>query len=230
MNELVKKEETNVALAEDCFGAVDDVESGDLSLGLIKALSSNSKPVEQNLAKPGDIVDYDSAQKYGDPTTPVEVIILKMFRYWHEEDKDEKVLDRYRGKNKWELPWEMPNGGRRTFCCDLLVLPVADIEAGFEVPAKVEFKRTSLQGYVENLPNVLVKMKGRGIRSWDKKFVLSSKEIKGKKNSWYILELSMGGDTNDKEKEAAKKWFSMVKDYDLIKEGLKSNEVEDNGY
>lgn len=227
MNEVTVKEETAVALPEDCFGAVDDVESGDLSLGLIKALSSNSKPVENGLAKPGDIVDYDSAQKYGDAQNPVEVIILKMFRYWQEEDKDEKVLQRYRGKNKWEQSWEMNNGGKRTFCCDLLVLPVADIESGFEVPAKVEFKRTSLQGYVENLPNILVKMKGRGIKSWDKKFLLSSKEIKGKKNSWSILELSMGEDTNEKEKAAAMKWFSMVKDYDLIKEGLKSNEVED---
>ena len=95
------------AIPEDCFGATDDIEASDITIGRISIMQSNSTLLKEDKAKQGTIINLLDGKVLGNKEDkPLEFIPIKSTKYWIEKDADTRqFISRKPATHADEMPY-----------------------------------------------------------------------------------------------------------------------------
>lgn len=215
--EVVKRTKAKPpAIPEDCFGATDDIEASDITIGRIAIMQSTSDLVKHDKAKQGAIVNLLDGKQLGfKDETPMEFIPIKSVKYWIEKNADtEEYIKRRPAVSSNELPWEENIDGvnvKRIYTHSFYVILPEEVKNLEAMPLELAFRSTDLQA-AQKLSAMLFKLKKRGEASWNRIFKLST-HLKQKDNySWFGSMIEVDRATTEDEKIEAYNWYKTISD------------------
>lgn len=193
-----------------CLGAAEEVSAKDIQIGRLAVMSASSNLVKEEQAKQGEIVDLDTLKVMGyKEEKPLELVVLKSFRYWVEKEGDEFIA-KYPATDPNEKPWEEGNI-KRMYHHSFYVLVPSEIEEGIELPYEIAFRSSELNS-AKKLSKMLLTMRRRGAASWNQSFTVTTEVKKKGQFSWYGTNIKPGAETSEKVRMAAYSWYKTISD------------------
>lgn len=209
-NPVAKKTETSVAnYDEGVLGAAEEISVDDIEVSRLAVMSSNSQLVKDDICKQGQIVDLETHEPLGyKEEKPLEVIVLKSFKYWIQK-RDDKFLGKLPATHNKEMPW---NDGdiTNTYHHAFLVLVAPQVSEGIEMPYEIAFRSTDL-ATAKKLSKMLWTMARKKEPSWNRKFLISAIPRKNDKHSWWGTDIKVGEVTTQEQRACAYNWFMQMK-------------------
>jgi len=195
------------------LGAVEDVSAEDISIGRLAVMSSSSNLVKEDRAKQGAIVDIETGEQLGyKDEEPLEIVILKSFKYWVEKNGDDFVA-RYPATSPNEKAWE-EGPIKRVFHHAFLVLLPAQIKDGVEMPYELAFRSTDL-ATAKKISKMLLGLGRQKKASWSQKFLIKAVNKKKGPHSWWGTDVAPGETTTEQEVSSAYSWFMQLNQADV---------------
>lgn len=237
---LAVKEQAGAPALIEKFGSLaemeTDISAKDLLLSKILAMQGQSKLVQDEKAKIGDIRDSLTGTLVAAKETPVEVILFNPFKTWvvfkNSASKQEylrtELLDaknaNYERETKDEIRFETLN---------YYTLLVSEIVKGQYIPKVISLRSTNyITGKKIESKRAFLKKFGKALPF--QVFNLSTVKRQNDKGSWYMFDVTDARDSTDAELTAVKDWMSVianskvtVDDSDLAQG--EATEVEDTG-
>ena len=209
MNDVTVNQGTNpVKYDPKVLGAGADVDVRDISVGRIAVMSTNSAMVTEEKAKAGDIIDLETSEVLGHKEKkPMEVILLKSFKYWITKKGDD-FIEKTPGTHQNEKPWtegDITNMFHHSF----YVLIPKQVKEMTELPYELAFRSTDL-ATARKISKMLLTMARRGEASWNRKFKITAVQKTNGKHTWYGTDVEPGDITTDEERQAAFTWHNQM--------------------
>lgn len=236
MTELTTAEETRIAAHQDLM---DDtpVDAKDLVIPKLLLMQSMSKQVQDENAKPGDIIESLGGSVVNLRDEKLEIIPFKCVKTW-VRIRDKGGKQEYLGQTPYTLenadwPREEFVEGHKVVNFETInyyCLIPSEIERGDFLPYVVSFRSTSyktgraLETYRAKLANFKKPI-------CFKTFHLGARAEENDKGRYYVFTIEQGRDTTDEELSEVKPWLERVQqnsvkvdESDL--EGSRNNEDE----
>jgi hypothetical protein len=214
--ELVKKEKFELTVPEDCFGATDDIDASDITIGRIAIMQGLSDLVKMGKARPGAIINLLDGKELGfKDEKAVEFIPVKSQKYWIEKNADnDSFIGRKPALSANELPWEESVDGvniKRMYHHSFFVLLPSEIKNLEAMPLEISFRSTDLQA-AKKLSALLLKLRKRQEASWNRVFTLTTMLKQKDKHSWFGSMVEVGRETTKQERVEAYNWYKIISD------------------
>jgi hypothetical protein len=223
--ELVKPGKHEVALPVKSMGAGDDVRATDLKIGRISIAQAMSKAVAGDLVRKGSLYDNETKVELAYKTElPLEVILLKSFRYWIIKEKvgtKENYVKRIPGNDHNEFAREDGNI-RRYYHHAFIVLLVKDIAEGIEMPYEIAFRSSDLTA-AASLSKYLLNLRRKNISSLERVFTLTTSTRTKDDNTWFGTDVALGRETTKVEQKVSEDWCAQLND---VSKNIKTVEEE----
>jgi hypothetical protein len=238
MNEVMKKETNVPAAASPAQGG--QVLKSDVVIPKLLLMQGLSEFVNDRKAQQGDMVRSTSAEKLGDPETPVRVIPLTIQNLWmvQEEIKGKYEFRGYepRTPENENAEWEfMHNGARhkRTKVLNLFALLPKDLDAYAKemkkfketgelpdldkvvLPVVIPFRNTSFKAGKEVVTlfakaESVARQLGVAVPAYGSMIELGCHQEKNDKGAFFVFDTTPAGKTPAEYKEAAASWYATL--------------------
>jgi hypothetical protein len=209
-NAQVLKSSVNLPIAKKDYGAGADINAEDILIGRIAVVQANSEFIKrdtQDKFRSGQLVNTLSQEILAEKGKPLEVIVLKSFKYWVEKEKTQagEVFKRkFAAQSVHEHDWEEGNL-KRYFHHSFYVLLPSDLS----MPLELTFRSTELP-MARKLASFIFKLRVLDKSSLERIFCINT-EIKTKNtHSWYGTNLTEGRETTPEELAAARMWSEQL--------------------
>lgn len=238
MNEVMKKETNVPATGTPAQGG--QVLKSDVVIPKLLLMQGLSDFVADRKAQQGDMVRSTTAEKLGDPETPVKVIPLTIQNLWmtQEEIKGKYEFRGYepRTPENENAEWEfMANGVRhkRTKVLNLFALLPQDIDAYSKemkkfketgelpdldkvvLPVVIPFRNTSFKAGKEIVTlfakaESVARQLGVNVPAYGSMIELGCHQEKNDKGAFFVFDTAPAGKTPAEYKEAAASWYATL--------------------
>jgi len=222
-----KKQELAVPMNE-AWGT-EDLKSENVLIPRLALMQGQSKLVQDEKAKIGDIVDTVTGEVLGSASNPIEIIPIMQFDKWTLFHKEEGqwvytgAVDATAANSGWHREWEGKSADgreeKRVYSLLFYVLLAKNFKT---LPYLVTFKSTSLKTG-KALMNHFFQAKNDGVPPASRTVFLASKKESGDKNTWYIFNVAPGKAATKEQVGVAYQWYQTLK---LAKHKV-ADEVED---
>lgn len=218
MNTEVTTQNTkDLAVPMGAWGA-EDIKSENLLIPRLTLMQGQSKFVQDEKAKVGDIVDNVTIQVLGGPNKAVELIPLIQQDAWTLFNKRNGqwsysgVVPATAENSHWHREWEGTNADgeeeKRVFSLLFYCLDAANYSG---LPYLITFKSTSLRAG-KALMNHFFQCKNDGVPPASRSVFLGSRKETGDKNTWYVYTVAPGKSVTKEQLAVAYKWYRTLKE------------------
>jgi len=188
--ELTKQETTAVSTQQNVADA--GISTSDLQISRLSIMNALSELVKSGEFRIGDIVDGGSEEKLGDAKAPVEIVILKSFKYWNSTKNNEYIKGSRRpAVSQNDMPWTEEGGIKNIYNHSFYLLLRKDLEEGIVFPYTINFRSTEVKK-AKRICTILYRMAQKGIASYGHYFKFSTKEEKAGSNTWMGAKIEVG--------------------------------------
>lgn len=234
-NEIVKHDKGDLIVGG---GPMDGFEfdASDIKLPLVLLMQNTSKWVNDDTARPGDIINSLSGEKLGDKTTPVEFIPLKFEKFWTVLTKEggkfikrmaflENPVNNLEGITKDRDGNDVPAKFQLTYSYYVLVTKNAGEEMG--LPGVLSFKSTSLSAG-KTLNALLTEYQVKGAPDLSRTFTLGCSKTENDSGVFHIWTIGKGQAASGEQINTAKRWKQMILATPTIKvdDGVEAETVD----
>ncbi len=233
MNDVIHKPTSSVPALSGMAVGEEEILSGSLLIPYVLLMQGLSDFVADRKAQLGDIVRGGSAEKLGDPETPVEIIPLTFTNTWA---LSEKVGGKYEFRKQeplnaanQDLPWDFKQNGadwKRTKSLNLFALVKKDVDAeqaeaekvakgGIPDPSKgllpvlISFRSTSYKAG-KGITNHFAMAKKMGVPAFVSVLRLTSNAEKNEKGNFFTFGINHGGETPQPLLEICSYWRTQI--------------------
>lgn len=221
--EIIEKTKNEVGMPTGSWGAGENVQAEDIVISHLHLTQGLSKAVQDGSAKPGDIIDNETGEKFGDLKSPVPVLVFKMQKYWEIYRKviknGKEVEERVRRdlvETFGDTEYEFHENGEMLFrrrnyvflCCLISKL-------GIKTFPYVVRMRKSAQPTAKSLMKTFATMAADGKPSAAKVIELSGEKTERDGQSYNVWSFSVGRDSTKDELKAA---YAMYQQFEAAKE------------
>lgn len=219
--EVVKKEATNLPaeMSASAWGGGETYTSNDLVIPKILPLQFMSEKVREKLGEYGEFRDTLNNEKFGDLTTPFEIIPFHAEKKWIEYD----VITDKKGGRKREyravtpinhdndgLPYVDQDGlTERDRCIDVYCLVPSHVADGGAFPHVLSFRRTSLAAGKKIITQFL-RNQSMGKPPCAVTMLVSGKSVQNDEGEYVVQDVRVGRAAEAEEIKEAFNWYQLV--------------------
>ncbi len=216
--EVTKTTKTDLAVPMDQAWGTEDLKAENILIPRLALMQGQSKLVQAEKAKLGDIVDTVTGEVVGSASQPLEIIPIMQFDRWTLFHKNEKGQWTYSGEVEanatnagWHREWEgKSSDGRdekRVYSLMYYVLLSKNFRT---LPYLITFKSTSLKAG-KALMNHFFQAKNDKVPPASRSITLASRKESGDSNTWYVFTVSPGKSTTKEQVAVAYQWYQTLK-------------------
>lgn len=217
--ELQKQETKALTMSMEEWGTAQKFTANDIVIPKILPLQFMSEKVKNKQGEYGEFRDTLNNDKFGDISTPVEVIPFHVQKKWMEFD----VITNKAGAKKREykrtiaidatndnLPYVDADGLiERDRCVDVYVLIPKHIEEGNSFPYVLSFRRTSLKAGNKVITQIL-RNERMGKPPAAVTMLLSAKTVQNDAGEFVVQDVQTGRVTTLEEMQDCLSWYKLV--------------------
>lgn len=197
------------------MGASERIDKDDIRIPKLHLMQQMSDLVQSEVAKKGEYRNSVTNELLGAKNEkPVELIIFKKNKVWHEiSTETKKYLRTVAFYGNEDLPFEGPDVDgvivHRDKVLQYFCLLANEVKENPETafPYCVDFKRTSRNAGAF-LESTFLKMRGGGLPSYAKTFTLTAVERSNDHGTYWVKEVGVGRDVTQAEANLTETWIN----------------------
>lgn len=216
-NDLTTKQETGLTIPQGSWGT-EDLKAENILIPRLALMQGQSRFVQDEKAKIGDIVDTVTGTVLANATKALEVIPLMQMDKWtlfHKVDGQwvySGLVDATAANSGWHREWEgKSEDGREEKRVYSLLYYCLDASNYRALPYLITFKSTSLKAG-KALMNHFFHCKNDNVPPASRSVYLGSKKESGDKNTWYVFTVSPGKNVSKEQLAVAYQWYKTLKE------------------